>query len=98
MFRKTLIATAFALVMAGAASAPAKADIDITINLGYGGTYGKNISCRQGAWIVANRFNRVSIMSCAGKNYDYRARRNGKWYHVKVSAYSGRIVDVDRMW
>jgi hypothetical protein len=98
MLRKTLIAAAIAVAMAGGTSAPARADVDITINLGYGGKYGRNISCRQGAWMVAERFNRVSIMSCAGRNYDYRGRRNGKWYHIKVSAYSGRIVDVQRIW
>lgn len=98
MFRRTLIATAAAFLMAVGATAPAKADIDININLGYGGKYGRNISCRQGAWIVSERFAHVSIMSCAGKNYDYRGRNNGKWYHIKVSAYSGRIVEVERMW
>lgn len=96
MIRKIFTAMAFGLVLAAAGSPAAKADVDISINLGYGGFYGRNISCRTGARIVDQRFNNVSIRSCAGKNYDYYGKRNGKWYKIKVSSYSGRIVEVRR--
>lgn len=96
MIRNTLMAVAFGLaVMAGTAPA-AKADIDININLGYGGFYGKNISCRQGQNIAARRFNRVNPINCRGSHYDYTGRRNGKWYFIKISSNSGRIVGVRR--
>lgn len=100
MFRKTLIAIAFGLAVAAGTAPAARADIDLDIklNLNFGGHYGRNITCRTGARIVAQRFNRVGIRSCAGQNYDYSAARNGKWYHVKVSRYSGRIASVTRWW
>ena len=100
MFRKTLIAIAFGLAIAAATAPAAQADIDLDIklNLNFGGHYGRNISCRTGARIVGERFNQINIRSCAGSNYDYNAKRNGKWYHVKVSRSSGRIVSVTRWW
>ena len=96
MIRNTLMAMAFGLaVMAGTAPA-AKADVDISINLGFGGFYGNNISCRQGERIVERRFNRVVPRNCRGSHYDYTGRRNGKWYFIKISSRSGKIVDVRR--
>ena len=44
----------------------AKADTDIIINLGFGGFYGKNISCATGARIVSQRFNSVRMNECKG--------------------------------
>lgn len=96
MIRKSFTAMAFGLALMAAGSPAAKADVDISINLGYGGFYGRNISCRTGARIVAQRFNSVSIRGCAGKNYDYTGKRNSKWYKIKVNSYSGRIVEVRR--
>jgi hypothetical protein len=100
MIRKSLIAMAFGLAIAAGTAPAARADIDIDIklNLGYGGFYGHNVSCKTGARIVARRFNYVSIRNCTGKNYDYDGKRNGKWYHIKVNRYSGRITSVSRWW
>jgi hypothetical protein len=95
MFRKTFMALIFGALMA-ATSAPAQADVDITINLGYGGFYGRNISCTTGARIVDRRFNGVTMRNCRGRYYDYTGRRNGKWYYVQVNASTGRIAAVRR--
>lgn len=97
MIRKSLIAMAFGMLMA-VAPAPAQADVDITINLGYGGFYGRNISCVTGARIVDRRFNNVTMRNCRGRVYEYTGRRNGKWYRVNVSAVTGRIITVRRWW
>lgn len=96
MIRNTLIAMAFGItVLAGAAPA-AKADVDISINLGFGGFYGNNISCRQGERIVERRFNQVRPTDCQGSRYVYTGRRNGKWFVIRVSSKTGRIVEVYR--
>jgi hypothetical protein len=96
MIRKTALAFVALLAMSMADTAPARADVDITINLGYGGFYGRNISCRTGHRIVERRFNAVRTVECRGKTYRYTGRRNGKWYIIHVSSYSGRIVNVRR--
>lgn len=98
MIRNTLIAMAFGLtaVVATAPAARADIDIDIKINIGYGGFYGNNVSCLTGERIVKKRFNQVSKRNCKGLNYDYDGKRNGKWFHVKVNRYSGRISAVTR--
>ena len=96
MIRNTLIAAAFGLVMTALVPGAAQADVDISINLGYGGFYGNNISCRTGARIVDQRFNNVTIRNCVGKHFDYTGKRNGKWFFIKVNSYTGRIVDVRR--
>ena len=97
MFKKTLFALAVGLVLAGGGSvARAGIDLDISVNLGYGGFYGRNISCATGKRIVDRRFNRVRAYDCSGRIYGYTGRRNGKWYYVSVSARSGYIVDVRR--
>ncbi len=100
MIRKTLIAMAFGLALAAGAAPSARADVDIDIdlNLGYGGFYGRNISCRQGVWIVERRFNYVVARNCRGAHYEYTGRRNGKWYFIKISSRTGRITEVRRWW
>jgi hypothetical protein len=95
MNRKTFIAMAIGTFMAIAAT-PAHADVDITINLGYGGFYGKNVSCTTGARIVERRFNYVVRRNCEGRVYAYTGRRNGKWYYINVNASTGRIATVRR--
>ncbi len=95
MIRKAFIALAFGLLVA-APSAPARADVDITINLGYGGFYGRNISCYTGARIVDRRFNDVVMRNCRGRYFDYTGRRNGKWYFIQVNSSTGRIASVRR--
>lgn len=98
MFRNTLIAIAFGLsaVLATAPAARADIDIDIKINLGYGGHYGRNVTCLNAERIVNKRFNQVSRRNCKGLNYDFNGKRNGKWFHVKVNRYTGRITAVTR--
>lgn len=96
MIRNTFIAMAFGLAVAAGAAPAARADVDISINLGFGGFYGNNISCRQGERIVERRFNRVVPRNCRGSRYEYTGRRNGKLYVIKISSRSGRITDVYR--
>ena len=98
MIRKTLIATAFGLALAGSTAAPAHADIDIDIDihLNYGGFYGRNISCRSGERILERRFNNVTARDCRGSRFDYTARRNGKWYIIGLSSATGRITSIRR--
>ena len=100
MIRKSLIALALGLTVAAAAAPAARADvdIDIKINLGYGGFYGRNITCKTGARIVDQRFNNVKIRDCSGANYRYHGRRNGKNYLINVSRSTGRITAVTRVW
>lgn len=45
---------------------------------------------------MERRFNAVRTVECRGKTYRYTGRRNGKWYIIHVSSYSGRIVNVRR--
>lgn len=96
MIGKTLIAVAFGFAMAVGVAPAAKADVDITINLGYGGFYGRNISCRQGGSIVSRRFNRVNAVNCTGDHYKYTGWRNRKGYVIRISSHTGRITDVTR--
>ena len=97
MIRKMLFAAALGLAVTAGTPA-ARADVDITINLGYGGFYGKNVSCATGARVVARRFNSVTRRDCRGTRYVYSGRRNGKWYFVTVSSATGRITAVKRYW
>ncbi|MCB1377877.1 MAG: hypothetical protein KDK89_05850 [Alphaproteobacteria bacterium] len=96
MFRKTALALAALLALSFAETAPARADVDINIDLGFGGFYGRNISCRQGFRIVDRRFYRVRVVECSGRTYRYIGWRRGHRYLIHVSAYSGRIVQVRR--
>jgi hypothetical protein len=96
MFNKTILALAFGLAIATGGASTARADLDITINLGFGGDYGRDISCGQGRRIVERRFNHVVARDCKGSRYDYTGRRNGKWYFISVSSSTGRISDVRR--
>ncbi|MFO1123491.1 MAG: PepSY domain-containing protein [Hyphomicrobiales bacterium] len=91
------LAFAAAALLSVALAGPASAkDVDIYINLGYGGMYGKNIKCWQAREIVEYRFNKVEKRDCHGRTYVFTGKRNGKWYYIYVSAYTGRIVDVNR--
>lgn len=98
MIRNALVAMALGLaVMGTAGTTPAKADIDIDINIGYGGFYGRNISCWNGKRIVDRRFNRVVATDCKGSSYAYRGWRNGKRYLIILDARSGYIKSVQRI-
>lgn len=97
MIRKTALAFAALLAISfTGTTTPARADTDINIYLGYGGFYGRNISCRRGAHIVDRRFNRVAAVDCHGKTYRYVGWRKGKRYMIYLSAYSGRITQIHR--
>lgn len=101
MIRRTALALAAVMAMALPASGPASAKVNIDIDIGlgvigYGGYYGKNISCERGRRIVEHHFNKVKPRDCGGKVYGYVGWKKGKRYFIRVSAYSGRIVDVDR--
>ena len=100
MFRNSLVAMALGLSVLAMAPEPARADVDldITLNLGYGGFYGRNITCRQGWRIVERRFNHVRARDCKGSRFDYSGRRNGKWYIIGVDSRTGRITEVRRWW
>lgn len=98
MIRKLFMASALGLAvltqMPG--SAEARTDVDIVINLGYGGFYGRNISCATGRRLVERRFNLVRARDCRGSSYVYTGRRNGKWFYIVVDARRGVIKDVYR--
>jgi hypothetical protein len=100
MLRNSLSALVLGLSAIVLTPGPARADVDIDIgiNMGYGGFYGRNISCRPGWRIVERRFNHVRARDCKGSRYDYTGRRNGKWYIIGVDARSGRISEVRRWW
>lgn len=99
MIRKTLLAAALAAGFAFTAVPPAAhaaVDVDITINLGFGGFVTKDRSCGAGARIVAQRFNFVKARNCKGNIYEYSGKRNGKWFIIKLSSVTGKILDVRR--
>lgn len=97
MIRKSLFGLALGLALAsGGTAARADVDVDIRLILGFGGHYGRNISCATGKRIVDMRFNRVRATDCRGRVYHYTGRRKGKWYYVSVSARTGSIIEVRR--
>ena len=98
MIKKIVLAAAAGLMLAVSAPSPeAKADVDIIINLGFGGFYGRNISCATGRRIVDRRFNNVRAYDCVAPTYAYTGRRNGKLYAIYVDARRGVIKDVKRV-
>lgn len=96
MIRKVLLASALGVALLIPGPAEARADVDITINLGYGGFFGRNITCGTGKRIVDRRFNSVRIYDCRGSTYVYTGRRNGKWYWIMVDSRRGVIKEVRR--
>ena len=96
-----LFATAISLVAMGPVS-PARAGMDLNIFINPGpGIYvvpgvGR-ISCREAAYRLHVRgYRRIGVIDCLGKFYSFEARRDGRLWIVKVSAQSGRIIDVRR--
>lgn len=51
------------------------------------------VSCREGAEIVSERFNRVRIVECDGRVFTYLGRRYGDTFEIKLSSRTGRILD-----
>jgi hypothetical protein len=55
--------------------------------------YNDRVSCREGADIVAERFDRVRILDCGGRIYTYLGRRYGETFEIELSSRTGRILD-----
>ena len=59
--------------------------------------YRSRISCKRARNLVRRRgYHRLRAYDCRGKVYGFYARRGGKRYKVRVSAYTGRILSVRR--
>jgi hypothetical protein len=56
-----------------------------------------DVSCREGADIVSERFARVRILDCGGRVYTYLGRRYGDTFEIVVSPRTGRILDAHRI-
>lgn len=112
LFKTTLAAAAVAtglVALAPAQQAEAKTNFNIDIGVGlggfypgdgyYGGYYPRRhgISCNKGRNIVRwHGFNRVHAVDCGAPVYQYNARKNGRFYRVKVSS-RGHVIDVRRI-
>jgi hypothetical protein len=51
------------------------------------------VSCREGADIVSERFDRVRILDCDGRIYTYLGRRYGDTFEIQLNSRTGRIID-----
>jgi hypothetical protein len=109
MFTKSLIAAAaVAASLAGFApidQASAKTKIHVGIGFGYGGYYPHpgygyqvgGINCWNGRKIVEwAGFHHVNAFDCGAPVYQYRARKFGDWYRVRVNL-SGNIVGIKHL-
>jgi hypothetical protein len=57
------------------------------------------ISCEEGRDGVRDSgFYKVRVISCDGRRYTYKGRRNGNPYVIRVSRRSGEIISVQRAW
>lgn len=55
------------------------------------------ISCEEGRdYVRDSGFRKVRAISCGGKRYTYRGRRDGNPYIIKVSRRSGEIISVQQ--
>ena len=96
-----LFAAAVSLAAMGPVT-PARAGVDFNIFINPGpGIYvvpeAGRLSCREVAFRLHNRgYNRIGVIDCRGKSYVYEARRDGRLWIIKASAYSGRIISVRR--
>lgn len=63
----------------------------------YQGRYYARLSCYQGERIVDSRgFGKVDPIDCSPRYYEYKARRGGEWFKVRVDSRNGAIVRVKR--
>lgn len=109
MLKKLIAAGALTVGVLGfGATGQALAGTDVNIGIGLGGGYydpgpvyyggGRQISCRQGARIVASQgFRRVRPSDCKGSEYKYYAFRRGDMYKITMKSRNGRIKDIDRI-
>lgn len=59
----------------------------------------RGISCEDGAEQVREEgYRRVRVIECEGRNYTYKARRQGGRYVVTVSRRRGDIVSVEQVY
>lgn len=95
MIRSGFIALASLLAISSADVTAVQAKVKIDLNIGTGGG---GISCKRGAYILADEgYYRIVPLDCEGRYYEYRARRNGKSYILRMSSRSGDIVDRQRI-
>ena len=96
-----LLAVALSFAATGSVS-PARAGVDFDIFINPGpGIYvvpgAGRISCREAAYQLHMRgYRRIGVIDCLGKSYTFEALRDRRLWLIKVSAYSGRIIDVRR--
>jgi hypothetical protein len=92
--------------------ASAKAKINVDIGFGFGGGYGPGygygygydvgygyggVSCWKGKKIVQwSGFHDVYAFDCSAPVYQYKARKFGDWYKVRVN-WNGNIVGVKHL-
>jgi hypothetical protein len=56
------------------------------------------VSCREARQIVREEgFRDVRAIDCEGRQYQFQARRKGRFFIVVVSSRSGDIIDVSRL-
>src|SRR5262249_22804445 len=51
------------------------------------------VSCREGAEIVAERFDRVHVLDCNGSVFTYLGLRYGERFEIELSALTGSILN-----
>jgi hypothetical protein len=112
MLRKLISRTALAVALAGflamgTSAAEAKTHVYLWLGMPgfpywdgpgyYGNAYRDRLSCAHGRWIVDHRgYNSVRATDYSPRYYHYRARKNSKWYSVRLDSWTGRIMDVWR--
>jgi hypothetical protein len=57
--------------------------------------YVRKLSCRQARRIVArHRYHNIRAVDCGGVRYGFHAKRNGRWYRMRMNARTGHIYSV----
>lgn len=97
MIRFGFIALASLLAVPAIDASPANAKVKIDINIGGPGSRG--ISCKQGAYILADEgYHHIVPTDCSGKTFEYRVRRSYKRYWIEMNSRSGDIIDRERIY
>ena len=105
--RTTIAAALVGILAIGTSAAEAKTHLYLWLGIPgfpywdgpgyYGDVYRDRVSCSQGRWIIDHRgYNLVRAIDCSPRYYHYRARKNGKWYSVRLDSRTGRITKVWR--
>lgn len=62
-----------------------------------GPRYGARLTCKQARRIIRRKgYSRLRRRDCTGTVYRFRARRHGRRYDIRISAYTGAILSVRR--